>query len=105
MTIPGETFHCAKSFAVIREEGTDKGLFDKELGPPPSEIKNSTAPPSSPGEPIEAGVLNAFNQAEEIALVRNQGLEVDYDMETDPDNVSLVETNSADTLFEVQAWG
>ena len=104
-TIPGETFNCAKRFTVFREEGPAEGPFDKEPDPPPPEMQNWTAPPSAPGDPIEAGVFSASNRAEEIALVRNQGLEVDYDMETDPDNVSLVETNSADTLFEVQAWG
>ena len=28
-TIPGETFHCAKRFAVIREEGPSEDLFEK----------------------------------------------------------------------------
>ena len=75
--IPRETLHCAKRFVVFREEVPYEGLFDKEPAPPPSEIKNSTAQPSDPGEPIEGGVFNASNQAEDISLVRNQGLEVD----------------------------
>ena len=34
-TIPGETFHFPKRFAVIREEGPAEGLFDKEPAPLP----------------------------------------------------------------------
>ena len=61
-TVPGETFKCAKRFAVVWEEGPAEGLFDKVLGPPTPEIHNSTAPPSALGHPIEAGVFNAPNQ-------------------------------------------
>ena len=71
------------------EEGPAEGLFDKEPDPPPPEIQNSTTPPSSPGDPIEAGVFNTFIWAEEISLVRNQGLEVDDEMEPSPDNVTF----------------
>ena len=46
-----------------------------------------TAPPSAPGYPIEVVVFTASNQAEDIALVRNQGLNVDDDIEPAPDNV------------------
>ena len=77
MTIPDETFHCDKRFAVVREEGPVEGLFDKEPAPPPPEIQILTAPQSTPGDPIEVGVFNASNREEYIALVRNQGLEVD----------------------------
>ena len=79
-TIKGETFHYAKRSTVVWEEGPSSGLFDKYSSPPPSDIHNSTAPPSAPGDPIEAGVLNDSNRAEEISLVRNQGLEVDDKM-------------------------
>ena len=58
-TVPGETFHCAKRFTVVREEGPAEGLFDKEPSPPPPEIKNLTSPPYAPGDPIEAGFFNA----------------------------------------------
>ena len=99
VTIPGETFHCAKRFAVVREEGPDEGLFDKDPAPPPPEIQISNGPPSAPGGPIEAGVFNASNRAEDIALVRNQGLEDDDYMELAPDNFPSVDTPAADTLF------
>ena len=58
-----------------------------------------TAPPSSPGDPIEAGIFNASNQAKYIYLVMNQGLEVDSAMEPAPENVPSVDTPVADTLF------
>ena len=64
-----------------------------------------TAPPYAPGEPIEAGVFNTSNQAEDIALVRNKVTEVDDGMEPAPENVPLVDTPAADTLFEGQTWG
>ena len=63
-TILRDTFHFFKRFAVVREEGPAEGLFDKEPGPPPPEIHNLTVPPSSPGYPIEAGVLNTSNREE-----------------------------------------
>ena len=84
VTIPGETFHFAKRFAVIRQEVPSEGLFKKDPAPTPPGIHNSTAPPSAPGYPIEAGVFNASNRSEYIDLIRNQGLEVDDDMEPSP---------------------
>ena len=80
-TVTGETSHCEKRLEVVWEEGPAEGLFYKEPASPPPEIQNSTAPPYAPGDPIEAGVFNASNWAEYIALVRNQDLEVDNDME------------------------
>ena len=103
-TVPGETFHCAKRFAVVWEEGPYEGLFDKDTDPPPPEIQNSTTPPSSPGDPIEAGIFSTSNWAEDIALVRNQGLEIDDSMEPSPENSPSVDTPDSDTLFEGQTW-
>ena len=93
--ISWDTFHCAKRFEVVWEEGPDDVLFEKEPAPPPPEIQNSTSPPSTSGDPIEAGVFGASYWAEDISLVRNQGLEVDDDMEPDPENVPLVNTTDA----------
>ena len=90
---------------VVREEGPDEGLFDKDPAPPQPEIENSAASPSAPGHPIEAGVFNTSNRAEYISLVRNQGLEVYDDVEPFPNNLSLVSTTAADTLIERQTWG
>ena len=101
VTIPRDTFHCTKRIPVVQEEGPAEGLFYKETAPPPPEIQNSTTPPSDPGNPIESGVFNPSNWAEDIALFRNQVLEVDDDMEPYPDNVTLVYTPAADTLLEV----
>ena len=64
-----------------------------------------TAPPSAPGGPIEASVFNASNWVEDIALVRNQGMDFDDDMERAPENVPLFNTPADDTLFEGQTWG
>ena len=64
-----------------------------------------TAPPSDPGDPIEAGVFKTSNQAEDIALVSNQVLDVDDDMEPDPYNILSVENPATNTLIKVQTWG
>ena len=64
-----------------------------------------TTLPSSLGDPIEDGVFNASNWAEDIAFVRNEGLEVDDYMEPSPKNFPSVDTPAADTLFEGQTWG
>ena len=85
---------------VVREEVPEEGLFDKEPDTLPPYTQNSIAPPSVPGDPIEAGVFNASNRAEEIYLLRNQGLEVYDDTEPAPEKFPLVSTPAADTLFE-----
>ena len=85
---------------VIWEKGPYEGLFDKDPEPPPPEIQNLTPPPSFPGDPIKADVFNASNRAEDIAHFRNHGLEVDDGMEPAPNNIPLVDTTDADTLFE-----
>ena len=70
--ISGEKLHCSKRFAVVHKEGPSEGLSEKEPAPPPPEIQNSSAPPYAPEDPIEAGVFNASNWTEDIALVRNR---------------------------------
>ena len=89
---PGEISHCPKRFVVIQEEGIYEGLFDKEPVTTPLEIHNSTAPPSAPGEPIEAGVFNASNWVEEMYFICDKGMKVDDDMEPAPKNVPLLDT-------------
>ena len=105
VTINRENLNCAKRFAVVREEGPAGGLFYKDPAPPPPDIQNSTTPPSDPGDPIDSGVFNASNWAEEIALVSNQGQKVNDYMKSAPENVPLGDTPAADTLFEGHTWG
>ena len=85
---------------VVREEGPDEGLFEKEHDPPPPNIHNSNAPSYAPGDPIKADILNAPNWSEDIAFIRNQELEVDDEMDTSPNNIKLVDTPATDTLFK-----
>ena len=58
-------------------------------------------------EPILGGTprFNASTWSEDIALVSNQGIQVDYEMEPSFENVRLVENPAADPLFEGQNWG
>ena len=54
------------------------------------------------GEEIEAAVFHAKNCAEDIALVRNQGLMVDDNNDPAPENIpvpGLIETNNE------SSWG
>ena len=104
MSIPRETFHSEKRLAVIREEGPAGVLFGKYPDPPPPNIHNFTAPTSAPGGPIEADVLNISNQVEDIALVSNQEMGFDDDMEPAPDNFPLIHKPSVDTLFNGSTW-
>ena len=104
-TVPRETLHFSKSFTVVWEDIPSEDLFEKEPAPPPSEIQNSTATPSALGDHIQAGVFNASNRSEYISLVGNQGLYVDDNLEPAPNNVPLVDTPAADTLFEGHTWG
>ena len=62
-TAPGETFHYAKRFMIVQEEGPSEALFDKEPNPSPPGIHNLTAPLSAPGDPIEDGIFIDSNQA------------------------------------------
>ena len=78
--VPRETLHCANSFTVFGEDGPSEVLLEKDPASPPSYIQNWNAPTSAPGESIEAVIFNASNQTEHIALVTNQGLEVDDDI-------------------------
>ena len=89
----------------MQEEGTSKWLFDKAPTPPPPEIQNSTASPSAPWDPIKTVIFNAYSWSEDIALVRNQLLDFDDDMESSPNNFPLFHTPAADTLFEGKKWG
>ena len=63
VTVHGEILYCVKRFVVVREEGPAEGLFEKEPSPTSPYINNPTAPPSTPGDPIEAGIFNASNRA------------------------------------------
>ena len=95
MTIPGETLHYSKSFTIVWEEGPAKVLSDKDPAPPPPEINNLAAPPFTSEDSIEAVFFNSSNWTEYISLVRNQGLDVDDDMEPEPNNFPLVHTLAA----------
>ena len=60
---PGRLSIVPRGLSSSVHYGPDEGLFEKEAAPLLSEIPNLTAPPSTPGDTIEDGVLNASNRA------------------------------------------
>ena len=59
------------------------------------------------GEDIADFVFNAQNQAEDIALVRDMGFEVDDENEPPPENIPAVNAPPVNggSLLEGQEWG
>ena len=101
-TIPG-LLHAAERWVKVEEEG------------PPDQLWEDAAPAEAPatayiderGEDIADFVFNAQNRAEDIALVRNMGFEVDDDNEPAPENVPAANAprpNGA-ALYEGQEEG
>jgi hypothetical protein len=82
-TIPG-LLHAAERWIKVEEQG------------PPDQLWEDAAPAKAPaaavyinerGEEIADFVFNAQNRAEDIALVRNMGFEVNDDNKPTPENV------------------
>jgi hypothetical protein len=107
-TIPGVLLSSAERWAVALEQGPGHLLWDADgvtagpTGLPPVLVTNADQ-----GEEIAEFIFNAQNRAEDIALVRNMGFEVDDDNEPAPENVP---TNNAPrpnggNLYEGQEWG
>ena len=101
-TIPG-LLHAAERWVKVEEEG------------PPDQLWEDAAPAEAPatayiderGEDIADFVFNAQNRAEDIALVRNMGFEVDDDNDPAPENVPDANAPPVNggVLLEGQEWG
>ena len=105
-SIPGVLLSSAERWATVLEQGPGHLLWDADAAPPlPGRANLNTA--NEQGEEIAEFVFNAQNRAEDIALVRNMGFEVDDDNEPAPENVPAANAprpNGA-TLYEGQEWG
>ena len=108
-SIPNIEVPAARRFVVVVEQGPDKGLWD--------EVANNPAPGNPPlpdGDadhipiPIENEIFNLRGTAEDIAMVRNQGFDVDDDNEPVPKNVPTddgptVDDNPGDGMVLIAA--
>ena len=102
-TIPGE-LHVASRWCVVKAQGHPDSFWDEV----PVEPRASLAPaPAARVNDIEPSVFGSGNRAEDIALVRNQGLEVDDDNDPAPENIpdlASPRTPNA-SLYNDQEWG
>ena len=102
-TIPG-LLHAAERWVKVEEEGPPDQLWEDAA---PAEAPAAAVYIDERGEDIADFVFNAQNRAEDIALVRNMGFEVDDDNDPAPENVpdaSAPPVNGG-ALLEGQEWG
>ena len=111
-SIPDIELSSARRFVIVVEQGPDEGLWE--------EVANN---PSAPGNPpplpagaddddaptaIDDAIFNLRGTAEDIAIVRNQGFDVDDDNEPVPENVPTDDGPTVDDnngLYDGQSWG
>ncbi len=112
--IEGECF-APKQYVVVLEEGDPAVYFDGEAtrNSRNEEFENSNSNTNvdaeAGGEIIDESIFNPTGSwAKGIALMRNQGLEVDDDNKPAPKNIpanSTLEQSSSTTLNPGQIWG
>ena len=99
-----DAIHVAKRFCVVKQEGDPQQFFDDDR------VEEEVAIDDDGNfvPEIDPEVFTASNCAEDIALLRNQGYDVDDDNEPAPENVpdatALPPLDNAG-LFEGQRWG
>ncbi len=78
-----DAIYVAKRFCVVKHEGNPDGFFDND------HVQETVAMDDDGNfvPEIDPQVFSATNRAEDIALVRNQGYDVDDDNEPAPENV------------------
>ena len=99
---PGTEF--SSSYLIVREEGDPSELFETPSAPTAAAAADA---PQDVAEPIDQTVFEATNTAEDIAMVLNQGLDVDDDNAPAPENVPTTNgpTTDTDGLYDGQRWG
>ena len=86
-TVPNESLFASPGFVKVIEEGDKADYFE------PSATRASTPAPvpgahePAEGELLDEAVFFSNNTAEDIAIVRNQGLYVDDDNAPAPENI------------------
>ena len=121
---PGETFHCAKRWAVVTKEGDQSDFFVKDEIPSPSTaggvsltgVGDGVSPtqagggvsPTRGGVEVDPSFFGTGNQAEDIALARNMDFNVNDDNEPAEENIPTpvdVLAAANDGLYPGQTWG
>ena len=102
-TVPG-LLHAAERWIKVEEQGPPDQLWEDAA---PAEVAAAAVYIDEQGEEIADVFFNAQNQAEDIALVRNMGFEVNNDKEPAPENVPAGNAPPVNggALLEGQEWG
>lgn len=97
-----DEIYVAKRYAVVRHEGPPEGLFDDT--PEDAVALNDDG---NLVQEVDPQLYFATNRAEDIAMVRNQGYNVDDDNEPAPENIpeEAAPTIDNEGLFPGQQWG
>ena len=106
-SIPGVLLHSAERWTTGLEQGPGHLLWDADGAAAPSPGGPNLNLVNKQGEEIAKFIFNAQNRAEDIALVRNMGFEVDDDNDPAPENVPAANAprpNGA-ALYEGQECG
>jgi hypothetical protein len=94
-----DILYCVKRWVRVETEGAPEQFFRLE---PVAQVETVPVASDGGGVGIEANVFHAGNCAEDIALVRSQGLMVDDDRDPAPENVPLVDVFEVDNAC---SWG
>ena len=89
--------YCVKRWARIETEGAPEHFFERPQAMLPEDsVVARRAVLDTPVQDIESNIFHAGNCAEDIAMVRNQGLMVDDDNEPAPENIPVPGTVEVD---------
>lgn len=108
-TFPDETgLYASVKYLKLKQEGHPDGFFDADDAPsaPAAAAVAATEEPDEEEE-IDQSVFFAANTTEDIALVQNQGLNVDDDNAPAPENIPTANApaQANDGLYPGQSWG
>ena len=92
----GVELHCVTRWAKVVEQGAAEHFFKIQDAPRATANAGASNKPDAP-EQVEIGkdIFCASDDAEDIALVRGQGLNVDDDNEAAPENVPELVADNA----------
>ncbi len=112
-SVTGIELSAARRFVVIKEQGPEEGLWDTPASNPPA---SGASPAQGVGGGTSISIPIAINdaifhssgsRAEDIAIVCNQGFNVDDDDEPVPENIPSPDAPLpvSHGLYEGQTWG
>ena len=104
---PDKEVHCVARWCKVVTEGPEEKLFEEDR---PAEATPAPEPPAVVNERggDDIALRSLSNRAEDIALIRAQGLDVDDDNEPAPENIPDATTTTnkqANGLYEGQEFG